>query len=119
GLETILKINKQENYLLLQRSLYGLKLSGRLWYRLIRTTLNSLGFKSGPYERCIFSHEELKVFILIYVDDCLFAGPDNEVSEVISKLNKIFPSTNSNLDDFIAIKIQQSKQRKVVTCDFL
>ena len=38
----------------LNKALYGLKESGRLWYKLLSSTLIECGFEQGLVEQCVF-----------------------------------------------------------------
>ena len=69
-------VKGKENYVCkLKRSLYGLKQAPRNWYRHIRSSLEKLGFRQSDYDQCLFINYELNVYILMYVDDFIVAGP--------------------------------------------
>ena len=59
----------------LQKSIYGLKQSGRNWNTLLHNCLCQYGFKQNPAEHCVYTKEiqKGKVIILIGVDDLIAA----------------------------------------------
>ena len=73
-----LRHSQQRRALRLRRALYGLKQSPRLFWRDLRNTLKSAGFKQAVYDPCLFSMKDketgLFVLILCYVDDLKIIG---------------------------------------------
>ena len=69
--------NKRNTVLKLQRALYGLRISPKLWFDEISSFLATIGFKYSPEDICILVHESLTIMIFIYVDDFLIAAPKN------------------------------------------
>lgn len=63
-------------YCLLRKSLYGLKQSGRNWYKLLRSHLLELGFKSCDHDQCLFIKDQ-RYFLAVYVDDIIYFSPDS------------------------------------------
>ena len=56
-------------------ALYGHPDSGGHWELHCATLLASMGFKElSPWRSC-FWHEELRLFLVVYVDDFKLAGP--------------------------------------------
>ncbi len=74
----------------LNRSLYGLVQAPLYWYNHLKAALEdpAIGFKASDLDPCMFYGHGM--VILIYVDDCLFFGPDmKKVNEIIDKLKKV------------------------------
>ena len=61
---------------MLKQALYGLRQSANLWYETLKEELKRLGFEELPDERCIFTHRERDLWLLLYVDDTLSAALD-------------------------------------------
>ena len=62
----------------LKKCLYGLKQSGREWYRMIKTILTKLGFLPTIGDPCLFYHKLRKLYVFLYVDDLgVWGGPDD------------------------------------------
>jgi len=58
-------------YLQLQRALYGLIESAKLWYAEISNTLINEGFKQFASDPCTFTHPNKTLLVGIYVDDII------------------------------------------------
>ena len=60
----------------LQRSLYGLKQSGRMWHNRLSDYLLKEGYVNNPICPCIFIKKTTSGFIIIavYVDDLIIIG---------------------------------------------
>ena len=72
----------------LKKSLYGLKEAGRLWYQMLKGALLDVGFISGTFDPCLFRHKSREMFILVYVDDCIIAGSDDDIEWVVKKIKE-------------------------------
>ena len=73
----------------LLKGLYGLKQSGRIWNKKIRTFLISIGFSQLTADNCVFINHPTNVIISLYVDDLLIfsktMGPINSVKKQLHK----------------------------------
>ncbi|GJR36884.1 retrovirus-related pol polyprotein from transposon TNT 1-94 [Tanacetum coccineum] len=76
----------------LQRSLYGLKQSGRMWYNRLSDYLISKGYINNLICPCVFIKKTMSAFVIIavYVDDLNIIGTNKEIQEVIVLLKKEF-----------------------------
>ncbi|KAI3281062.1 hypothetical protein DTO002I6_9976 [Penicillium roqueforti] len=70
--------NQEKEVCLLLQAMYGLRQAGYLWYGTIAEALKKMGFKPLVDEPCIMVHEELNIWILLYVDDTLIASLNEE-----------------------------------------
>ncbi|CAB1096632.1 unnamed protein product [Ectocarpus sp. CCAP 1310/34] len=89
--EKLRKIAKAE------RAIYGLKQSGRQWGYHAADTLVENGFEQCKADPCVFRKmvdEVVVMIIVIYVDDILVAGSDEDCEELLASLNKKFPTRN-------------------------
>ena len=87
------KTNSREQYCIkLNRSLYGLKQSGRMWYNRLSEYLIKEGYKNDPVSPCIFIKRFEKGFVIIavYVDDLNIMGTPEEISFTVEYLKKEF-----------------------------
>ncbi|XP_020699298.1 uncharacterized protein LOC110111664 [Dendrobium catenatum] len=77
----------------LHRSIYGLKQSPRQWFNRFTSYLQTLGFcfsKADP-SLLIFTQNKICSFILVYVDDILVTGNNNDhIQGVLRKLQQEF-----------------------------
>ena len=76
---------KDEVVMKLNHSLYGLVQAPLYWYNHLKDSLAKVGFKRSALDSCLFYGHG--IVVLIYVDDCLFFGPDQKkIDEMIAKL---------------------------------
>ena len=76
----------------LQRSLYGLKQSGRMWYNRLGEYLLKEGYVNNPICPCVFIKKSKTGFaiISIYVDDLNLVGTPEELTKTAEYLKKEF-----------------------------
>ena len=96
----------------LNKSLYGLKQSGRLWYEKLKEKIEVLGFKICTLENCLFYHEEFDIIIAIYVDDIILVGKDlTKIDHIKNKLSKTFSMKDMGQAKFIlGIQIKYDRE---------
>jgi len=79
--------NYGKGYWKLNKVLYGLKQSERVWNETITVFLENIGFQQLVSEPCIFkkvNKENTSCIIGIYVDDMIITGKDQEISKTIN-----------------------------------
>ena len=76
----------------LQRSLYGLKQSGRMWYNRLSEYLLKEGYVNNPICPCVFIKKSETGFtiITVYVDDLNLVGTTEELTKTAEYLRKEF-----------------------------
>ena len=74
----------------LQRSLYGLKQSGRMWYNRLSEYLLKEGYVNNPICPCVFIKKSETGFaiIVVYVDDLNLVGTPEELTKTAEYLKK-------------------------------
>ena len=75
--------NEKSQYVKLNKSIYGLRQAGLLWFQNIKSKLLQLGAIQCPDDECLF-HYEFEgdiIDIVIYVDDLLTASSTQKISE--------------------------------------
>jgi hypothetical protein len=85
--------NSREQYSIkLNKSLYGLKQSGRMWYNRLSEYLSRKGYKNDSTCPCIFIKRSNKEFVInsVYVDDLNIIGTPRELLEAVSCLKNEF-----------------------------
>ena len=90
--ETLNSKPKEMCSIKLQRSLYGLKQSGRMWYNRLSDYLINKGYTNNVLCPCVFIRKTTSGFVIItvYVDDLNIIGTKNEIEEAVSYLKKEF-----------------------------
>jgi len=70
-----------------------------------------LGFKPLESEVCIFRHDELDVYIIIYMDDMrIIARTISTIHSVATKLNKAFELQHLRItDQFLSFQIHRDR----------
>ena len=76
----------------LQRSLYGLKQSGRMWYNRLSEYLSKEGYTNDEICPCVFIKKTTSEFVIlaVYVDDINLIGTPIELQKAIDYLKKEF-----------------------------
>jgi hypothetical protein len=81
----------------LNKAIYGLRQAPRAWHDSLKSFINSYGFltsKSDP-SLFIFTSGSIKIYFLVYVDDLLLTGNDNQfMITFIEALSKRFSLKN-------------------------
>jgi deoxyuridine 5''-triphosphate nucleotidohydrolase (dut) len=106
-----------KTYLLLKKTLYGLKRSPRHWYETAKQALLSIGLNPCPNAPCIFSGTIVPgkppLYVGIYVDDFIYFSSDPSVEK---SFETILPSNtnlqiefNGAIHHFLGIKFSHTK----------
>ena len=76
----------------LQRSLYGLKQSRRMWYNRLSDYLINKGYANNVICPCVFIKKTISgcVIIAVYVDDLNIIRTENEIHEATMYLKEEF-----------------------------
>jgi hypothetical protein len=80
------------------RALYGLKQAPRAWYENFRATLKRNGWERRPTDACLFKKQDSSkewTYLLVYVDDTLFAGTELGRRETAEYLKENYNMTES------------------------
>ena len=98
----------------LQRSLYGLKQSGRMWYNRLSEYLSKEGYTNDEICPCVFIKKITSEFVIlvVYVDDINLIGTLIELQNTIDYLKKEF-----EIKDLGKIKLCLGLQIKHLTND--
>ncbi|KAK2074036.1 hypothetical protein P8C59_008273 [Phyllachora maydis] len=79
------------NIIKLSKALYGLKQSPREWQDKLKILLKSLGYLPLISDPGVFYNAKTCHFIVTYVDNCLFIGPDTGyITDLKKRLNKVY-----------------------------
>ena len=95
----------------LNRSLYGLKQSPRMWNKTIDEFMLKLGLKKCESDHCIYTKRdgEAMIFVALYVDDLVLASSSDKMLKTIkSALSDRFEMTDlGKLNFFLGMEIDQ------------
>ncbi|CAI7878679.1 unnamed protein product [Closterium sp. NIES-53] len=107
----------------LRRPVYGLRQVPCEWHDTLRTTLVALGFAPSIVDPSLFLHTDTSMppfYILVYVDDFIFATADAEaVTLVKSELQKRNTCTNlGELRSYLGLQITRDSARRTITLTY-
>lgn len=106
---------KENEVLKLNKSLYGLKQAAKCWNDEINSFLMKLEFKRSEADCCLYSRytEKGLVYLLLYVDDIIIAGPDLVTIGFFKR--KLFctfeMSEKGELSNFLGLEIQYDREK--------
>lgn len=95
--EMFVEKNRKEMVCKLKKPLYGLKQSGREWYRKLDYFLLSHGGRRTEADPCVytFNEKESRVILIVYVDDLILASRRyDEITKIKKSLQSTFKMTD-------------------------
>ncbi|CAI7857333.1 unnamed protein product [Closterium sp. NIES-54] len=104
----------------LRRLVYGLRQAPRERHETLRTTLAALGFAPSTAEPSLFLRTDTSLppfYILVYVDDLVFATVDTEALALVkSVLQKRHTCTDlGELRSYLGLQITRDRARRTIT----
>ncbi|CAI7887474.1 unnamed protein product [Closterium sp. NIES-54] len=104
----------------LRRPVYGLRQAPREWHNTIRTTLAALGFAPSTSDPSLFLRTNTTLppfYVLVYVDDLVFATADSEaLAHVKSELQKRQTCTDlGELTSYLGLRITRDRAQRTIT----
>ncbi|CAI7752830.1 unnamed protein product [Closterium sp. NIES-53] len=102
------------------RPVYVLRQAPRKWHDTLRTTLAALGFAPSTADPSLFLRTDTSLppfYVLVYVDDLVFATADTEVLTLVkSELQKRHSCTNlGELRSSLGLQITLDRARRTIT----
>ncbi len=96
--------------------LYGLKQSLREWQFKFKMFLNELSFKSLVSDSAVFYNLDNGIFIVMFVDDCLFIDLNiNEINVVKKKMAKEYIiKDRSPIAYFLGVQIIRNRTKRLL-----
>ncbi|CAI7829493.1 unnamed protein product [Closterium sp. NIES-53] len=104
----------------LRRPVYGLRQAPREWHDTLRMTLAALGFAPSTADPSLFLRTDTTLppfYVLVYVDDLLFATADTEaLAHVKSELQKRHTCTDlGELTSYLGLRITWDRAQCTIT----
>ncbi|CAI7759203.1 unnamed protein product [Closterium sp. NIES-54] len=104
----------------LRRPVYGLRQAPREWHDTLRTTLAALGFAPSTADPSLFLRTDtslLPFYILVYVDDLVFATADTEaLAHMKLELQKRRTCIDlGELRSYLGLQITRDRVRRTIT----
>ncbi|CAI7809157.1 unnamed protein product [Closterium sp. NIES-54] len=104
----------------LRRPVYGLHQAPREWHDTLRTTLAALGFAPSTSDPSLFLSTDTTLppfYVLVYVDDLVFATADTEaLGHMKSELQKRHTCTDlGELTSYLGLRITRDRAQRTIT----
>ena len=104
----------QKGYYKLNKALYELKLSDRMWNETLNKVLLKLNFKRFLSDPCVYIQKDesnnIKCLLAVCVDDIIVTGISKEVNKTKSLIKEDFEATDvDEVDYIIGIKFVKCK----------
>ena len=104
----------------LDRSLYGLKQAGRVWWQLLTGFLLEWGFKQSSIDVCLYTHTSPTgsiLWLLVWVDDTIIVDDDEGLRErFVTDLGTRFPIEDKHeLEWILGVKIARNRTTRSLT----
>jgi len=99
----------------LNRALYGLKQSPRIWYLCLCHVITGLGFEIMETDNSIYISTALGIILAVYVDDILiFSKTDEEGDKVFLQLQQYFEIKNLGFPEtFLGLNISRDSEGSI------
>ena len=101
----------------LDRSIYGLKQAGRVWWQLLTGFLLEWGFKQSAIDVCLYTYTSPKgsiLWLLVWVDDTIIVDNDEGLRErFVADLGKRFPIEDKHdLEWILGVKVERCRKAR-------
>jgi hypothetical protein len=100
----------EEQVLRIKKNIYGSKQAGRVWNNHLTSKLIEIGFKQSDVDPCVY-YRGKSVYVL-YTDDSLLAGPDQqELDQIIQDMKdaELDLTVEGDIGDFLGVKIERQE----------
>jgi len=103
---------KDRLFVKLNKAIYGLQQSAKLWNSTASNALKSMGYKQNSIDECIFYNDN--GIIILYADDLLLIHKTKEINDsILSQLSKTFTlsktSNGSNIFNYLGMNLHVNK----------
>lgn len=94
-------------YLKLKRALYGLRNAPKCWNMKFNEVMLNLNFRRSEYDYCLYIKNQ--VYLVLFVDDALIIGPDQQVKILVNNLYEHFKVKHvQNVNKFLGMEINKT-----------
>ena len=118
--EGFVEKGKEDWVCLLEKGLYGLKQSGRVWNQVADRFLRKLGFKPLEADRCVYVWRDgaRMAIVSLYVDDMFLFTPRNSelMQRLKTRLQKKFEMTDlGEVSEALGVEITRDRGARTLT----
>ena len=109
-------MSRKTHALKLIRNVYGQKQAGRVWNKYMDKGMKDIGFTPSAFDPCLYYRGS--VLFLVYIDDCIVFGPNDEaidqvVTDLRSSPQQFTVDDQGDVGDFLGIQIKQQAEGSV------
>lgn len=109
-------IVEKNKVLKLNRGLYGLRESPKCWNERFDCFMTKNGFTRSQYDYCLYYKRNIKVWLLIYVDDIILTGTEENIVTIVKELKEEFRVKDlGSLNLFLGMEIQRTDSTLKIT----
>jgi Reverse transcriptase (RNA-dependent DNA polymerase) len=108
----------------LDKALYGCVEDSNLWYNNLKVKLTANGFKSIPYDSCVFNKmckRGAQTTVVVHVDDLMVTSvSESDLNDFCAYLEAAYPETKEtrgDVVDYIGMTFNFTKAGVIVTMD--
>jgi hypothetical protein len=105
----------------LEKALYGLVNSPRLWNRHLTASLSDIGFVQSTSDPCLYVklvNGAVKAAIAVFVDDLAIAAPQSDIELLKAQLSRRYRMTDGGpLSWFLAVRVTRHLSRGTLSLD--
>jgi len=109
-------IGERGDYMLLNKSIYGIKQAGLCWNKLLDADLVAVGFEPSEVDNCLYHlrrSDGFEMDLALYVDDCLYSSNDEAEEERVLDARAARGRVFDRMGEaswFLAMGIEQSTE---------
>ncbi|GBN11147.1 Retrovirus-related Pol polyprotein from transposon TNT 1-94 [Araneus ventricosus] len=111
--EGYIEAGQEQKVCKLNKAIYGLKQAARAWHLKIGESLIKYGFEQSKADPCLFkfANNGNPMYIIVYVDDLLIAGKDEDIRKIIKELEEEYELKNlGEVNYYLGINIERTKE---------
>ena len=111
------RITRKTHTLKLLRNIYGQKQAGHVWNKFMDLGMREIGLKPSKFDP--FLYYQGSVVFLVYIDDCIVFGPnDQSIEQVVTDLHacsrQFTDDDQSHVSDFLGIQVQKLEDGSIL-----
>jgi len=74
----------------LKKAMYGTRGAPRVWQKVVKKVMTSLGFAMNPIHPCVYHHPKRDILVVTHVDDFLCSGRREDMRWLTKEIHKEF-----------------------------
>jgi len=101
---------------LLNKILYSMKQSAKLWANDASKVLYLLNFVRSQYDNLLFFRREDRVYVITHVDNFKIIGPTRKIFDQVKAqlISKFLIKDLSSVDFYLGIKVDRDRAKRII-----